>query len=498
MPDPKEKLQDLPPPSGEPLLDLPPLDPIGWAPLDTRPFPPGTRPRPRPPIELPPIETPPIERPPVEGTETIFEIIQKWFLRLPLWLRIFLFAVAVLLLIRLIYKFLKELFGRRPPEVKPPEDLPSQVIPLAIMFNFDPTLPVALNIRRNARKEVSVPEWIIEKINPEESPAAYSISASQGHVIIIKVRLIVIPAIDAVIEVRAIGGGVLGDLTRKDPVTFVKGQTIPEFIPFQLETHTIGSDGIRRSDITWRWEFRRSGESVWNPIGETHHRIYEVLTTPDLPWTQAPYPDRQNPWTDALDISCFWAAGAKTPQEVASMVTRAVNAPAGGVRYDMKGGKCKYTSGYQSRPGTFKCTEYIDRIRKGAGSGSSDLVNCSDCSAFISTFANVLGASLSQSVMGLRFGLNPIIAIGYNNFGFPDWGPRFSYHEVAWWGQGGLNEQICDGCLRTNSNGPNPPGHAVLPINTVFNNPYRPQLVPPNDIQDCTPMPQHQKWREVI
>lgn len=499
MADFEEILPDFPPPFGEPPLGLPPLDPIGGGILSSGPFPPGTRPRPRPPIEWPPDVLPPGERPPAEGSKSILKMIQDWFMNLPLWARIALFAVAIAILIAMLYKFLKGLYGSKPPpDLEPPDEDILQIIPIAIMFNYDATLPVALNIRRNATEEVSIPEWTLADTLAEESPAAYSMSASQGKVIRIKVRLIIIPAIDALAEVRAVGGGILGDATRSDPVTFVKGKTVPEFITFELENHTIGSDGVRRSDITWSWEFRRLGESGWHTIGETTHRIYEVLTTPDLPWSQTPFPDPQNPWTEVLDVSCVWAAGAKTPKKVASRVTRAVNGPAGGVRYDMQSGMCKYTSGYKTTPGVFNCTMYLDRLRKGAASDSPGIVNCSDCSAFVSTFANAVGASLSQSVMGLNFQLNPIIAIGHNSFGFPNWGPGFSYHEVAWWGQGGQDEQICDGCLRTNSNGSKSPGHAVLPINTGFYNPYRPQLVPPNDIQKCAPMPQHLKSREVI
>lgn len=496
---PEEDLPDLPPIIGVPPLELPPIDSGAGSALGSGPYPPGTRPRPRPPIERPPIELPPGESPPTEHAKTILELIQEWFLGLPQWLRILLFVVAILLLIGAIAKFLKKLFGGTPPPgQEPPEELPSQVIPIAIAFNYDPTSPVALNIRRNASQEIEVPEWTLKDTVADESPAAYSIAAAQGNLVRIMVRLIIIPAIDAVVEVRAIGNGVLGNATRKEPVRFVKGNTIPEFIPFRLENHIVGSDGVRMSDHTWRWEFRLPGESNWHIIGETHHRIYEVLRTPDLPWSQSPYPDSQNPWTEVFDVACVWAAGARSVDEVAMRVTRAVNAPAGGVQYDMHAGRSHYTSSPGTRHGEFKCTDYLARIRNGAASGASGIVNCSDCAAFVSTFANAVGGGLAQSVMGIGFRLNPIIAIGKSSFGFPDWGPGFRYHEVAWWGNGTANEPLCDACLKTNRNGANPPMQAVLPVNTGFQNPYRVQLVPANDQNRCTPRTQYLQWRRVI
>jgi hypothetical protein len=433
--------------------------------------------------------------PPGDGKKdrTILQIIYDWYMSLPFWVRAVLFLIGLAILIAMIYKILKHLFSGDPED---PESFPPQVVPIEIAFNYDPTSPVSLNIRKNYKEDVYVPEWSFNDILPEESPAAYSIAAVNGRVITIKVKLIIVPAITATVEVRATGGGVLGDATRKEFVNFVNGVTIPEFINFNLENHTIGNDGVRKSDCGWRWEFRFPGEEAWSIIGTTKHRIYEVLNVPGLPWLDAPYPDNQNVWTEVLDIACVWAAGCKTQAEVAKSVTIAVNAPAGNIAYDMDAGACKYTSGSDDLPGEFKCTEYLDRLRKGDGSAFSKIVNCSDCATFVSTFANAVGATLSQSVMGYQFELNQIIAIGYSDFGYPNWGPGFSYHEVAWWGNAREGDQVCDACLHTNSEGPNAPGNAVLHANAVFSDPFRTQLVPPWD-HTCQPQPGLRKWRKV-
>src|SRR3989441_8998316 len=111
-------------------------------------------------------------------------------------------------------------------------------------------------------------------------------------------------------EIKADGGGVLGSI---DPqtVTFTNGVSVPEFVSFELHHHTIGIDGIKFEDITWDWKFRCCGGVEWEPLQTTHHRIYIVLEEPKLPWKQQGFPNDQNPWTEALDYSCVWAAGKK-------------------------------------------------------------------------------------------------------------------------------------------------------------------------------------------
>lgn len=367
----------------------------------------------------------------------------------------------------------------------------------AIMFNHDPNSTTdALNIRRNATEEVPVPEWTPQVTAPEQSPAAYSIEDVRNQVIRIKVQLTMTPPGSGEFFVRAMGGGVLGPVTRPQAVVFSGGGTQPAFLEFELRNHKVGLGGVLVQNIRWRWQFRQKGKPAWRPMHESEHRIYIVLKAPSGPWQSTPYPNTQNVWTEVLDYACTWARTAKNIRAAAARVTRAVNAPAGDVKYDMAAGVCHYSSP-PGAPGSFDCTAYLDRLRNGNGSTASAIVNCTDCATINSTFANSVGCDLNQSVMGYNFDLNPIIAIGFSSFGFPNWGPAFGYHEVTWEGAD-AGDPVWDSCLKTNRNGSGTPQRPVLPTNSIFDNPYRPQLVPALGVSACQPQPGSAQRRSVI
>ncbi|MGH9239699.1 MAG: hypothetical protein ACRD3G_16780 [Vicinamibacterales bacterium] len=481
-----DEFPPLDPPAGAPTLLPDPLDPPGWNGPITRPRPPVPE---RPPIPFPPDGLP---LPPEERPLTWLERLARWWESLSLTWKVISVVIVVGIIVWAIVIWYRS-------ETPGDEDLPPQVAPIAIRFNWDETSTLdALNIRRNATTEVELPEWTLGETDPDESPAAYAIDAVHDQVIRIKVQLMLIPPIDAVVNVRALGGGVLGEATRTEPVHFTQGWTFPEFIDFDLRNHHIGADGVRCEDIDWQWQFQLLGESAWHDIGTTSHRIYVVLATPPLAWLQSPFPHKRNPWTEVLDYSCAWAEGAKTAAEAAKLITHVVNRPVAGIKYDMEnGGKGHFTD-----DASFRCTAFLDRLRRGPASSSPALVNCSDCAAIVSTFANVLGCNLDQSKMcdqspnGDVFHLNKIIAIGYTDFGFPLWGDWFGYHEVAWQG-GTASDPVWDACLQTNANGPNQPLVPVLPVESVFSNPYRRQLVRPSDIGRC--QPDHETtWRREV
>jgi len=464
-------------------LEFPPLEPGAGTstllpdPVDPDPWGwPIERPRPRPPGSKPPIEGPlpplPGERPP-----TFLDKLAQWWRSTSLAFKIVLGIIVVGVIIWLIYEW----YQSENPDDEEPE---LQVAPIAIRFNWDETSAKdALNIRRNYRSEVEVPEWTLGKTSPEESPAAYAIDAVDP-VVKIKVQLILVPPQDAVVNVRALGGGVLGDATRDEPVTFSGGSTVPESIEFELKNHRIGADGVLLEDIEWTWQWQLLGESSWRDIGATLHRIYIVLSTPTKAWLQSPYPDKANPWAEVLEYSCTWAKGAKNVDDAARLITEKVNSPVAGIRYDMRSGKCRYTN-----KAVFRCTRFLGRLKRGS---NTPLVNCTDCATIVSTFANALGCDLDQQEMRDQsadlkdFRLNEIIAIGQAGFGYPHWGDWFGYHEVAWQG-GGESQPVWDACLKTNENGPDDPKVPVLPVRSIFLSPYRPQLVRPSDVALCQP-----------
>jgi len=351
---------------------------------------------------------------------------------------------------------------------------------VAIAFNHDTSSLTndAMNLRRNFTQTVTAPEWTVGDTLPTDSPAAYAIKEIQGKKITIKVKFTVGSNSVTKAEVRAKGGGVLGSLDAQ-VVNFAGGVSVPEFVPFELKNNTIGNGGIKREDITWNWEFRCCGGSDWEPLATIRHRIYIVLEEPTLPWKQ-PSPDNQNPWTEALDYACVWAAGKQNRDDAGSAITQAINASLGLV-YDNAAGASHYTSGFLA---IFELTQFLAYLTSGAGLGN--IVNCTDCATITTTFSNLVGCDLHASKMGSFFDLTPFRGIGAAGFGCPGFGCGFSFHEVAWKGGHGNHDPLFDACLREDGDS-NPwaaPYTEIFPVNIVFsNNPGAPLplAVPFND-----------------
>jgi hypothetical protein len=334
----------------------------------------------------------------------------------------------------------------------------------AISFNHDSASLSgdAMNIRKNFTQTVAVPEWTAGEMLPADSPALYAIKETQGRTITIKARFTVSSNSVTKAQVRARGGGVLGQL---DPQTInlANGVSVPEFVSFELRDHLIGVDGINLEDITWEWEFRCCGGSKWEPLATTRHRIYIVLEEPNLPWKQ-PASDTQNPWTEALDHACVWAAGKQNRDDAASAITQAINATLGLV-YDNASGASHYTSGGLA---FFELTQFLSYLKNGTGLGN--IVNCTDCATITTTFSNLVGCDLHASRMGSFFDLTPFRGIGAAGFACPGFGCGFSFHEVAWKGAHGNTDPLFDACLRVDGDS-NPwaaPYAEQFPVNIIF------------------------------
>ena len=335
----------------------------------------------------------------------------------------------------------------------------------AISFNHDTSSlsADAMNLRKNFTQTVTVPEWTVGETSAADSPAAYAIKETQGNKIFIKAKFTVGSNSVTKAEVRAKGGGVLGSL---DPqiVNFAGGVSVPAFVSFELKHHSIGAGGIKREDITWNWEFRCCGGSAWEPLHTTKHRIYIVLEEPKLPWKQQPVPDTQHPWAEALDHVCAWAAGKQNRDDAAAAITQAINGNVGLV-YDNAIGASHYTSGGGA---LFELTQFLTYLNIGTGLGN--IVNCTDCATFTTTFSNLVGCDLHASRMGNNFDLTPFKGIGSAVFACPGFGCGFSYHEVAWKGGHGNGDPLFDACLRVDGD-TNPwaaPYTEQFPVNIVF------------------------------
>jgi hypothetical protein len=155
----------------------------------------------------------------------------------------------------------------------------------------------------------------------------------------------------------------------------------------------------------------------------------------------------------------------------------------------------------------FDCTAFIERMAGGFGNGP--YVNCMDCATVVSSFANILGCDLRQSGMmpafGLQFETNPIRVIGSSMWQTPcGISSGFNYHEVAWDGDCGFQDQIFDACLEVNgtANPALPPFLPLLPtaiaFAPVFGRGYRFYLVTAAAQNNCIPNSAGRQRRPII
>ena len=312
----------------------------------------------------------------------------------------------------------------------------------------------ALNIRKGFTGNViQAPEW---KRGLPSQPAAYA-SAALGTQVFIKAKFSGGPpgqgrkirAIDMWVPptgptgclgwliywiamlLRALFGNVLGE-TDEQMVAFDQaGQS--GLVTFTLINHKLKTSGIGIRTTEWKWQVYDQGG--WNDFDATQHKIYVILDVPNGPWNQnVVVNNTQLPWTDALDKACLWALGAKTKDEAAERITKAVNTQP----------NQSYTPatmfGFQS----YHLSLYLAQL----DSGSPFVLNCTDCADAVTTLANLLGCDL---VEGRFFNMvtRKFLTLNGNPAIEPDWVTwSWGYHEICWLHQMGQNELIYDGCLQ--------------------------------------------------
>jgi len=365
----------------------------------------------------------------------------------------------------------------------------------AIKFNHNTGSAThdALNLRQNAARFITVPEWRrFISVNAEDSRAAYAIGPTHGNTITIEANLSSTDPSMAFVEVR------VEHHVRARPVNFINGKT--GYLSFELiDPPTVhGEVGIW--DVAWHWEYRKGPHQPWHQFATTRHRLYVLLDVPTGPWQQTPYSAANTalPWTDVLDYACRWAAGATSKDMGAALVTQSVYALGPAIMtYDCPGGG----SSHYSFP-NFDCTAFLDLLRGGVGNGI--YVNCSDCATIVSSFANALGCNLWQSRMGWNFALNELLAIGSSVWQTACGWSGFSYHEVAWEANCTANDDVYDACLQVNGTAaPTVPPHVpLLPQDLRFGNPgdllYRDRLATPAGRPNCNPQPGTRQRRTVV
>ncbi len=150
-------------------------------------------------------------------------------------------------------------------------------------------------------------------------------------------------------------------------------------------------------------------------------RLYGVLgntqgaSVPNLPWV-------------AVVDEATRAVGGKAADAAAVRAALVKHVYEGmGLSYDRASGASHYTaysSGYGSAG--FRLARLLRR-------DNGTVINCSDCASILTTFSNMIGASLKYAIIGFDFPLNPILGIGATSFGSPFNSGRlsFSYHAVT-------------------------------------------------------------------
>ena len=346
-----------------------------------------------------------------------------------------------------------------------------------VKFNHDTTSSAndALNIRKNFGTAITVPEWTNGQTDPTNSPAAFV----GGRTVIVMAKLTA--KRDGNYTCYTKGGPFQ---LKKTQVHIQNGVSNPTWVPFDS---TYIPPSVKVSNVKWKWKKKLCW--ILNcPFARSYHRFYILTELPKEPWTQTPFPDNQNPWTEALDYACAWADGQTAKIGIQTKVTEQINN--GPYAYDQNAGATHYGT---FSPRQYDLTAFLDRLKGGLGNGS--VVNCTDCGMSVTAFANILGCELWSSRMGWGFDLNPIVAVGYSSFACPNWGCSFSYHEVAWTGNALANEPIYDACLKVDGDADpvNPPHAALLPINILFDDPsgldYHERLVPPSSLSSCQAQP---------
>lgn len=346
-----------------------------------------------------------------------------------------------------------------------------------------------------------VPEWTA--FSPAGSSVAYVLDRLAPSNTVLARFAATGPA-EAVAEVRAVADADAGPGPRLPDL----GPVVVRFGPagdsgwcaIALDPRPLGTAGTGVADCRWTWQVRTQAAPGWTTFAESVHRVYIVPSAPTAPWT-TDVPEATGgsvPSVAALDVACAWAAGATDPVDAAVRVTDAVNSLGGhAVTYDVLMGGPHYCS--LGLP-LFFLDAFLDRLAGGPGAGP--LVNCSDCAAIVSTFANLLGADLWQSKMGLvgaGFPVNPLIIIGSTTWSRL-WG-GFVFHEVAWTGDCGEDDRVYDACLRADADEDpsRAPRWPFVPVDLVFGTPggYRNRVATTVGRAACVPNPGTRERRAI-
>jgi len=333
--------------------------------------------------------------------------------------------------------------------------MPIQLLSLQFHQNGDTaTLPLLLN---DGATPLTLPEWKAGDTDPSLSPVAW-LQAAPAVVRSVSATFSRDDAGIASFDVMAsaaLGNPNLMGQIGVTTVAFPTGQdTVTVALPFSGSSFT----AVALHTDSLAWQFRLSG-GAWTPLVTTSHRVYVVLAAPGSPWSSST--QAQWVWSDVLEYACLWAAGAETVEAArGAMATAFFNLgkpPNQIFRYGHSG---QYTSNT-----IFDCVHMLKSLSGAPDFGN--VVECTDVSATVSTFANALGGTVWQARMGELFTTTPIETIGSAAFASIE----FGFHEVAWGNEATAADPVWDGCLQVQA----APGVGMSALDLPFVG-YKPQL----------------------
>jgi len=235
-------------------------------------------------------------------------------------------------------------------------------------------------------------------------------------------------------------------------------------------------NGIELDRVRWQWHFQVDGGPVHDAT-ISEHEVAIVLDVPQAPWTTGtPAPaERSHPWWEVLQHACKVAHGATTLEVAAERLTRTVFEDWGEHYYKWHPGAETFASDSGDTPLAFDCKRFLSLLdgpafEAGAQEGQEDpreIVDCSDTTAILSTFAAILGCEVEQLTLFRELSCNILKKVGHDAW---EPGVEFGLHEVAVSVPVALgSERVWDGCLMLSGDplpiGTGEPTKSLLPTN---------------------------------
>jgi len=225
-------------------------------------------------------------------------------------------------------------------------------------------------------------------------------------------------------------------------------------------THaTLRAVGAAEGELRFSWADRRDGPYL--EFASVPFRLYAILGTPVLPWVAFPDSDDNPhaPWVRALAIAATWAGGARTVDEVATRITRAVYALGTGPspRLRWEGQVSHFCVNYAQIPSRnaytldrFDLARLLDVLEMPPAAPQE--VDCNDVASTVYALSNLLGCSLTLMSIGIdrplanrtRLRLHAVQPLGHD--GFIE-GLTLLSHQVAWSGSPSRNGFVYDASL---------------------------------------------------